>query len=144
MLDSFTRANGAPGSNWSGSTAGYSIAGNALDVGAGGDLYWGAAPFGADQEVYVKYATIDPAGSEMDLLLKSQGKTGWGSGVVEVWYDPVNHRIQIWTFSTAQNWVQRGADIAVTLANGDQFGAVPGLQARSRYIETVRCSVRAI
>ena len=79
--------------------------------------------FGADQEVYVKYATIDPVGSEMDLLLKSQGKTGWGSGVVEVWYDPVNHRIQIWTFSSAQNWVQRGADIAVTLANGDQFGA---------------------
>jgi hypothetical protein len=43
--------------------------------------------------------------------------------LIEVWYDPVNHRVQVWTFVTAQGWVQRGADIPVTLANGDRFGA---------------------
>jgi hypothetical protein len=31
--------------------------------------------------------------------------------------------VQVWTYSSAQGWVQRGADISVTFANGDQFGA---------------------
>jgi hypothetical protein len=43
--------------------------------------------------------------------------------VLEVWYDPVNQRVQVWTYSTAQGWVQRGTSIAVTFVNGDRFGA---------------------
>ena len=31
--------------------------------------------------------------------------------MIEVWYDPVNRRVQVWTFVTSQGWVQRGADI---------------------------------
>lgn len=57
------------------------------------------------------------------MLLKSQSNTGWGAGLIEVWYDPVGHRVQVWTFTTSQNWVQRGADIPVTFVNGDRFGA---------------------
>jgi hypothetical protein len=30
--------------------------------------------------------------------------------------------VQVWTYSAAQGWVQRGADIPVTFVNGDQFG----------------------
>jgi hypothetical protein len=123
ILDNFNRANGPLGSNWSGNVGGYSVSLNRLDVGSGEDLYWSAASFGPNQEVYVTLASIDPSGAEHDLLLKSQSNTSWGAGLIEVWYDPVGHRAQVWTFTTSQNWVQRGADIPVTFANGDRFGA---------------------
>jgi hypothetical protein len=29
---------------------------------------------------------------------------------------------QVWTYTSSQGWVQRGADISVTFANGDVFG----------------------
>ena len=66
---------------------------------------------------------IDTAGSELDLLLKSQSSTTWSSGVIKVLYNPIANTVQVWTYSSAQGWVQRGADIPVTLVNGDQFGA---------------------
>ncbi|MBL8092741.1 MAG: hypothetical protein JNL73_01140, partial [Anaerolineales bacterium] len=123
VLDTFDRANGAVGSNWAGQAGGYSIATNRLDVGSGGDVYWSPTSFGANQEAFVTYTTIDPNGVELDLLLKSQSATSWTSGVLEVWYQPQSGVAQVWTFTTSQGWVQRGADIPVTLVNGDQFGA---------------------
>jgi len=122
-LDSFNRANGSLGAGWSGSTGGYALASNAVDVGGGNDVYWMSSSFGADQEAYVTLTTIDPAAGEMDLLLKSQSNGWWGAGLIEVLYEPVNHRVQVWTFATSQGWVQRGADIPVTFVNGDRFGA---------------------
>ena len=121
MLDNFNRANGALGSNWVGLTAGYAIANNQLDVNSGEDIYWSTA-FGASQEVFATLTSIDLAATEIDLLLKSQG-TYYTSGLVEVYYDAAGHRVQVWTYSAAQGWAQRGADIPVTLNNGDQFGA---------------------
>jgi len=53
-----------------------------------------------------------------------------------VWYDPVNHRVQVWTFTTAQGWVQRGADVPVTFVSGDQFGAAER-SAKALRIETL-------
>ena len=123
VLDNFNRADGAVGANWGGTTSGYGIASNRLDVGSGGAIMWQGAPFGADQEVYVTLTSIDPSGSEQDLLLKSQSSSTWTSGVLEVLYDSVGNRVQVWTYSGAQGWVQRGADLPVTFANGDQFGA---------------------
>jgi hypothetical protein len=123
VLDSFTRANGAIGNAWSGSKSGYAIASNRLDVGSSGDLYWSGTRFAADQEAYFTLSTLDPAANELDLLLKAQGSTSWSSGVLEVWYDPVNGRVQVWSYSSAQGWVQRGADIPVTFVTGDRFGA---------------------
>jgi len=122
ILDTFNRTNGAPGSNWSGATSGYAVASNRLDVGSGNALFWGTQ-FGSDQEVFVTLTTIDSAGSEQDLLLKSQSKTSWAGGVIEVWYDAVNKRVLVYTYSSAQGWVQRGTSISVTMVNGDQFGA---------------------
>jgi hypothetical protein len=123
VLDNFDRTNGVLGSNWNGTTNGYAIASNRLDVGSGSDVYWSATLFGADQEVFVTLNNIDTAAAEIDLLLKSQIATNWGTGVLEVWYDAANHRAQVWTFAPSQGWSQRGADIPVTLVNGDQFGA---------------------
>ena len=122
ILDDFNRADGSVGTNWSGTTSGYSTASNRLDVGSGSTIFWGTQ-FGSDQEVFVTLTAIDPNGSEQDLLLKSQSATTWSNGVIEVWYDVVNKRVQVWTYSGAQGWVQRGADISVTMVNGDRFGA---------------------
>ncbi len=123
VLDNFDRGNGSLGGNWSGDTAGYSVASNRLDVGAGEDIYWNVSAWGANQEAFVTLTTIDPNGGEQDLLLKSQSSSDWSAGVLEVWYDAANGRVQVWTYTEAQNWVQRGGDIAVTFANGEQLGA---------------------
>ena len=71
-------------------------------------MYWNASSFGANQEAFVTFTTVDTAGGEMDLLLKAQSTSNYLSGLVEVWYDPVNHRVQVWTYSSAQGWVKRG------------------------------------
>jgi len=123
VLDNFNRANGAIGSNWAGTASGYSIVSNQMDVGAGDAVFWQASSFGANQEVFITLATLDPAGAEQDLLLKSQSANTWSNGALEVYYDAASHRAQVWTYTSAQGWVQRGADLAVTLANGDRFGA---------------------
>ncbi len=123
ILDNFNRANGALGSSWSGQTGGYSINTNRLDVVSGDDIYWNGGAFGANQEAFVTFSTVDIAGSEMDLILKAQSNSNYLSGLIEVLYDPVNHRVQVWTYSSAQGWVKRGADIAVTFVSGDQLGA---------------------
>jgi len=123
VLDNFDRADGMLGANWGGRTSGYRIVSNHLDVRFGDEIFWQATPFGADQEVFVTLTTVDSAGVEQDLLLKSQSASTWRDGVLEVLYDAPGERIQVWTYSKAQGWVQRGADILVTLVNGDQFGA---------------------
>ncbi len=123
VLDDFNRGDGAIGSNWSGDTSGYSIASNQLDVGTGGEIYWSAASSGADQEVYVTLTNVGANSTEQGLLLKSQSSSGYSSGVIEVQYDALGSRVQVCTYASEQGWVQRGADISVTFASGDQFGA---------------------
>jgi hypothetical protein len=51
-----------------------------------------------------------------------QGAT-WPSGVIEVLYNPAGSKVQVYTYTSSQDWVQRGADIPVSFAAGDQFGA---------------------
>jgi hypothetical protein len=124
VLDNFNRANGAPGANWGGATSGYSIVSNRLDVGNGDAILWKAAAFGASQEVFVTLTTVDTGGGVyQDLLLKAQSDTGWGNGAIDIFYDGAGHLVEVWTYSNAQGWVKRGADIPVTFVNGDQFGA---------------------
>jgi RHS repeat-associated protein len=124
VLDNFNRSNGGIGAGWSGATSGYSIASNKLDVGNGGDIYWNANAFGASQEAYIKFSTVASSGEEQDLILKSQCNYSYTCGVLEVWYDAVNHVIKVATYESSQGWVQHGADItSITFANGDVFGA---------------------
>jgi hypothetical protein len=121
VLDNFNRANGSIGSSWVGLTAGYLIANNQVDVNSGEDIYWNTA-FGANQEVFITLTKIDLTATEIDLILKGQG-TYYTSGLVEVYYDAAGHRVQVWTYAPTQGWAVYGADIPVTLNNGDQFGA---------------------
>ncbi len=122
ILDNFNRANGPIGANWAGRVNDYTVSINQLDVSVGGDVYW-TGIFGTGQEVFVTLTQIDPDAAEIDLLLKSQSNTWWGQGVIEVFYSPVDQAVSVYTFSTAQGWVQYGAAIPVTFLDGDQFGA---------------------
>jgi hypothetical protein len=111
ILDTFNRANGGIGVNWSGATASYAIVNNRLHA-DDGDLHWNPTPFGPNQAAYVTLTAIHAASTELDLLLKGQSATHWGGqGTIEVCYPPVQQR------------VQHGADIPVTFQAGDQFGA---------------------
>ena len=59
----------------------------------------------------------------MDLLLKLQIDNGELVGALEVWYDPANEVLGVWTFASEQDWVQQGSDIPVTFVDGDVLGA---------------------
>jgi PKD repeat protein len=125
VLDDFNRANGAIGSDWTGSTSGYTISSNKLrHIGYGDqDIYWKTPTFGTDQEVYVTLDTVDPYGTEMALVLKSQSRYDYYSGLIAVVYNQGEEEVQVWTYTSSQNWVARGSVISVTFADGDQFGA---------------------
>lgn len=125
ILDNFNRADGPLGGNWSGDTSSYVIVSNQLHFyeDATNDLYWGPTSFGADQEVYVTFAHVDPQAGEQDLVLKAQSNTYWGAGLLEVMYDAASQRAQVWSWDWPAGWVQHGADIPVAFADGDQFGA---------------------
>ncbi len=126
VLDTFNRANGAMGHNWSGNKTKYTINANQLKVisnASNSDVYWASQAFGADQEAYITFSDISATATEQDLLLKSQSNTTWGHGVLEVLYDAPNQRAQVWTYEWHEGWVKHGADIPVTFVDGDQFGA---------------------
>jgi len=93
-----------------------------MDVNTGGAIFW-TAQFGTDQEAFVTITTVDNAGSEQDLLLKSQSRTTWTSGAIEVLYDPIGKRVLVQTYSSAQGWVQRCTVNSITLVTNDRFGA---------------------
>ena len=127
VLDSFNRANGAIGSSWSGYPAAFSILSNQLDVVSSGwftSILWNNTSFGADQEAFVTFAQLEAAaGNEHSLILKSQSSSATSSGLLYIMYDHATQVVQVWTYHPSQDWVQRGADIPVTFAAGDQFGA---------------------
>ncbi|MEZ4592548.1 MAG: hypothetical protein R3D55_15600 [Chloroflexota bacterium] len=123
ILDDFNRANGSIGSSWAGDTAGYAVANGRLDVGNDEDIYWSGSSFAANQEAYVTLLSVDSSSSEIGLILKGQSGTGYGTGLIDVVYDPGSQRVQVWTYATSSGWRLQGTSIPVTFANNDQFGA---------------------
>ena len=119
VSDTFNRANGAIGGNWTGATSGYSITNNQL-VATDGDQYliWNQAA-GPAVEASVKLTNINPAASEIDLVLKSMG-TNWYYGTVLVAYLPSTSQVQVWTSANGE-WTQRN-NINVQLSAGDVLG----------------------
>ena len=126
VLDDFNRADGSIGGNWSGNTYSYRISSDQLlvdDNGSNSDVYWSNEAFGPDQEAYITFSQSNTNAWEQDLLLKAQSNSTWGDGILEVLYDTVGQRVQVWTYEWPQEWIQHGADIPVTFIDGDIFGA---------------------
>ncbi len=123
VLDDFDRSNGSIGSNWSGTTSGYAIAGNRLDVNSGGDIYWNVSYLGVNQEAYVTLTTIDQNADEIALVLKAQSGASMDPGQIAVVYEPASNSVGVWTFTTSSGWQQQGTSINSPYVNGDTFGA---------------------
>lgn len=127
VRDSFDRADGNIGSNWSGHSglSGYRIINGQLHVIGGGPLYWRGNPtFDSAQEVFVTLAAVDPHGGEQDLLLKVQGSSAnWRKGVIEAVYDARAGTVHVETYRPGQRHWTVYPTIAATLQNGDRFGA---------------------
>lgn len=122
VLDNFNRANGGVGSPWT-PTTGLTVSANQLkptvnDISS----VWNGATFGANQEAFVRLNAITSNSPEHNLMLKVQG-TVWSTGHIEVRYDHQKSKISVSTYDPAVGWVQRGGNLAITLAAGDQFGA---------------------
>lgn len=120
VLDNFNRTNGVIGPAWVGETDAFQIDTNQLKAVDDGAIGWGT-PFGAAQHVNVTLSSIDSTSEEIDLLLRAQDDSG--CNLIEVWYQPANNRVQVWSCDSSNGWVQHGSNIAVTFANGDRFGA---------------------
>jgi hypothetical protein len=123
VIDSFNRVNGAVGTGWVGNVGNFQISNNQLNT-IGGDAWmFRSTAYGTNQEAYFTFQAINTTAAEIDLLLKSQSSATWGSGLMEVWYEPATHLVRVVTYTSAQGWLQRGANISVTFNVGDRFGA---------------------
>jgi hypothetical protein len=125
VLDNFNRANGAVGSNWTGTTGTsfYKIASNRLDVQLGGPLLWKPSSFGTSQEAFVKLSTIDSRSPSQGLLLKAQS-SAMDAGAITVVYDAKAKAVRVSALRLGQNgaWTLY-PNRAATFANGDVLGA---------------------
>jgi len=109
ILDDFNRSDGEIGDNWSGNTSSYRISSNQLLVrskNANLDIYWGNTYFGPNQEAYFTFSSVGDIATDQDLLLKSQGASGWGYSMLAVKYDAVGNRVTVWTFDQFQSPAQ--------------------------------------
>ena len=55
---------------------------------------------------------------------KPQSNGIWEEGTIQVMYDVANGRIQVWKYDMEKGWIQKGEEIPVTFADGDQFSAI--------------------
>jgi PKD repeat protein len=119
VVDSFNRANGAPGASWAGDVTRCAISGNALALTQpDASIVYAAASYGATQEAYVTLTSVTGI-SERDLMLKVQGLT-WSAGHIEVRYSAGS--VSVSTYAPTGGWVTRGV-FPVTMAAGDKLGA---------------------
>jgi hypothetical protein len=123
VLDDFNRPNGGLGANWRGSTGGYRIVGQQLDVGRGGPIYWQRNVFGADQTACLTINRIDPDGPHHTLMLKVQHNNDWTKGVILVSYDAAGRRITVESRDVANGRWRLLAAFPYTLTADQQLGA---------------------
>ena len=123
ILDTFSRANGAIGSDWTDMTSTFSIQAHRL-VQAGGESYvqWQGATFGANQEVFVTLSTVSASTLEHNLMLKTQGAT-WKTGHLEVSYVTSASQVNVYSYTPGSGFTIQGTIPGVTFASGDRFGA---------------------
>jgi hypothetical protein len=127
VLDTFNRADGALGANWRGAvnTALFAIFNNQARVlSTGGDVWWNAATFGANQEAFFTFTQVSPTAVEQGLLLKFNGTSPNNSRAswIEVAYNATTGSVVVRTRAPRQGVVTRISWSAPFVA-GDQLGA---------------------
>jgi hypothetical protein len=84
---------------------------------SGTSAFWQGIPL--NETASVTIAQIRTNKQSLSPKPKSNGV--WGEGVVQVFYDLANGRIQVWMYDSAKGWTQIGKDISVKFSVGDQF-----------------------
>lgn len=122
-LDTFDRANGGLGTNWSNDPFGWganTLTINTNQVGASvaqASQYWNVSDYGPDCEVAIDVPVVPSAGKRMSIYARAD--TTGHNGYELLYYDGIGFRL----FSvTAGIETQLGGDIAWTLNNTDKFG----------------------
>ena len=121
ILDSFTRSDGAIGSNWNVFAGGFNVSSNAI-VPTTANLtniaIWAGSTFGADQEVYT---TITNGGTNSDkITLYFRGTIATQNAYV-VLADPVASTITLYTFLNGT--LTEIGSASQSMASGDSIGA---------------------
>lgn len=120
ILDNFNRSNRTLDGAWTGSISPLSITGNQLQqTCCFSTPVWSGNTFAADQEAYIRLATLGASG-EIDLVLKSQG-TSYTNAHLQVRYDGTSQQVAVDTYDPAVGWVNFGY-LPAQFASGDQFG----------------------
>lgn len=125
VLDNFNRADGSVGNNWRGVTGTnfYRVAGNRLDIQAGGPIYWNPAALGTSQAAFVTLSTVDPKSPSQGVLLKVQSSNVPNAGAIAVVYDAAAKAVRVSTFRLGSlSWTPYD-NTMVLFANGDKLGA---------------------
>ena len=125
VLDSFTRADGAPGANWSTPiTVGWlpmTIVSNALSEDSAGfgfdSHYWSASTFGPDCEAYAKIATKGSNNAMVMARIQSPNSVDVDAYVVRA--DSFDTKIRKLVNDV---YSDLGAAIATVIPAGDSFG----------------------
>jgi predicted extracellular nuclease len=122
-LDTFNRADGRLGRNWSGATQSdqYRIVNNAVTVEKGGLTWWRPTIFGPDQEAFMRLTAINPSGQHHTLALKVKGNRGQ-NGAILVSYDAVSQQVVVEALVPGRGFLTAGTFPAV-LQPGDTLGA---------------------
>lgn len=125
VLDNFNRADGGIGSNWRGVTGAsfYRVAGNRLDVQAGGPLYWNSTAFGTNQAAAVTLSTVDAGSPSQGVMMKVQTGSVPNAGAIAIVYDATAKAIRVSTIRLGTlSWTPYGTAPSV-FNNGDKLGA---------------------
>ncbi|HEX4254219.1 MAG TPA: alpha/beta hydrolase-fold protein [Streptosporangiaceae bacterium] len=106
VADSFDRANGGLGSNWTtvAGTAAPQISGNTLHAGTASALnsaYWSASTFGADQFAQGTLPASSGGNYGPGLAVRLSSSKGY-----ILWYGNATNTVSLWRMDSASSWTQ--------------------------------------
>ena len=115
VSDSFDRANGGLGSNWTTTpgTAAPQISGNTLHAGTSGSLnsaYWSASTFGSDQFSQGMLPASSSGNYGPGLAVRLSGTKGYF-----LWYGNSGNTVSLWRMDSASSWTQLKASGSLTI-----------------------------
>ncbi|GJG85771.1 hypothetical protein tb265_09520 [Gemmatimonadetes bacterium T265] len=127
VLDAFTRADGALGSNWGGFAAPrfFRVSQQHGAVGLGGGIGWAPAAFGTTQEAFVTLTSLGANGGAgaQGLVLKGQDPENQALGALTVTYAPQRGTVTVAAVHAPPAAGTAYPALAVRFAAGDQLGA---------------------
>jgi hypothetical protein len=116
VSDTFDRANGGLGNNWTTTpgTAAPQISGNTLHAGTAGSLnsaYWSASTFGSDQFSQGTLPASSGGNYGPGLAVRLSGTKGYF-----LWYGNSTNTVSLWRMDSASSWTQLKASSTLTVA----------------------------